>query len=999
MKQLFTTCLFFIAVHFTSAQTVIQNGGLENWENLGSATEEPLNWNSNKTGDNNASSSFAPQTCFRDVNPHSGTYCAKIVTGTAQIVGTVVNGSLTTGQIDAPTTNKQDGYIFTDSTRAGKYMYFSGRPDSFIGWYKFSPQGGDAARISAFLHDGKYATPDNGYLGGTAQNKIAEAVFITPTTAVGTWTRFAIPFTYANGRTPRFILIAATSSANQLGGTKNSTFWLDDIEVFYQPAVTVNAITPTTYYVSSTAGSAISVPFTLLGNFVAGNTVTAQLSDASGSFTSPTVIGSTAATASGTISATIPAGTLAGTGYRVRVVTSTPALISADNGVNLTVINVSNSIAPTATQNIAAGQNGTLLTVTETAGATTRAWQYASTSGGPYTAVSPAQTGTTYTPNFSVGGTYYVVCVTTYPGGAKATSNEVQVNVIGNSIAPPAPQNLSVNVAGTTLTVTETAPATTRVWKYSAVSGGPYQLFSPSQTGTTYTPLFATSGTFFVICESVINGSTVKSNEVVITVTSPFLITGNITGSPFEFSGTSPNANVNVPYSTTSAVFAYNNIFSAQLSDATGSFSSPTVIGTRADSVSGVISAIIPSTTPAGIAYRIRVVGSNQAITGSNNGVDLIVDQFHNSISPTADQTILYSTNGTPLAVSASQTSTHQWKYSTVSGGPYQSFSPAVTGASYTPIFAIPGTYYVVSESKNQYLDIVTSNEVKIIVTNGSILTTSIVAGSPYLVSPKANVQIQVPFTSDVVFDTSNIFEAYLSDETGSFAGTPVKIGQVKSNVIQPFTAQIPNNANAGTLYKIRVVSTNPAIVGTPCTNDLTIIPFTNAIAPIDTQRIVINQAGTSISVTESHTASSEWKWTTLSGLAYKSFSPMQTGKSFAPSFSAAKTYYVICQSINAVDDTVKSNQVVVIVSLGTAINGTGEQVISKIYESAGQLMIETNMQLTAENNLFELYNMVGQTVISQRITNEKTNININGLPAGTYVFRFADSTGKINLR
>ncbi len=120
MKQLFTTCLFFIAIHFASAQTVIQNGGLENWENLGSATEEPLNWNSNKTGDNNASSSFAPQTCFRDVNPHSGTYCAKIVTGTAQIVGTVVNGSLTTGQIDAPTTNKQDvGYIFTDSTRAG----------------------------------------------------------------------------------------------------------------------------------------------------------------------------------------------------------------------------------------------------------------------------------------------------------------------------------------------------------------------------------------------------------------------------------------------------------------------------------------------------------------------------------------------------------------------------------------------------------------------------------------------------------------------------------------------------------------------------------------------------------------------------------------------------------------------------------------------------------------------------------------------------------------
>jgi hypothetical protein len=61
--------------------------------------------------------------------------------------------------------------------------------------------------------------------------------------------------------------------------------------------------------------------------------------------------------------------------------------------------------------------------------------------------------------------------------------------------------------------------------------------------------------------------------------------------------------------------------------------------------------------------------------------------------------------------------------------------------------------------------------------------------------------------------------------------------------------------------------------------------------------------------------------------------------------------------------------------------------------------MLETNMVLSAENNLFELYNLIGQPVIAQHILTEKTSINTNALPAGTYIFRFAGSTGKINLR
>ncbi|WP_345232606.1 FG-GAP-like repeat-containing protein, partial [Hymenobacter saemangeumensis] len=83
-------------------------------------------------------------------------------------------------------------------------------------------------------------------------------------------------------------------------------------------------------------GSFLSVPFTASG-FNAGNVFTAQLSSASGSFASPTNIGTLTATASGSISAQIPLGTAAGTGYRIRVVASSPATVGADNGQNLTV--------------------------------------------------------------------------------------------------------------------------------------------------------------------------------------------------------------------------------------------------------------------------------------------------------------------------------------------------------------------------------------------------------------------------------------------------------------------------------------------------------------------------------------------------------------------------------------------------------------------------------------------------------------------------------------
>ncbi|MCW5909365.1 MAG: PCMD domain-containing protein [Chitinophagales bacterium] len=1001
MRKTLLSLIAFFTVMSTFAQTTITNGNMEAWQNVGQNTEEPTQWNSIKTGAGNSTAlTFAPQSCFRESNnPHSGTYCARIVTGSA--LGQAAPGSLTTGRVMVPTLSASEGYIRTIPGDPNFSMPFTGRPDSLVVWYRYTKQGSDYPSISALLHVGYAYLPEvpvNNNHPDSTVNIIARAEWQGPSASVTTWTRIAIPFVYVDNRTPQYILITLTSSANS-NATSNTTIYVDDFEVIYNPTIATGTIAPTTYYVSAASGATVSVPFTLTGNFNGNNTVTAQLSDASGSFASPVTIGSVSATASGSITATIPAGTAAGTAYRIRVVSSNPALTAADNGNNLTIINVSNSIAPSAAQTIAANANGSTLTVTETAGVVSKEWKYSTVSGSGYVSFNPIQTGNTYTPNFATAGTYYVVCVSTYPGSVNVTSNEVQVNVVSNSIAPTAPQSILVSTPGIVLTVTETPAGSSREWEFSTTQGGPYSAFNPMQMGTTYTPNFAASGVYYVVCKSIINGVQVTSNEVQISVNSVTLATGTISGSPFEFSANAPDATVNVPF-TTSGSFNGGNVFTAQLSDANGSFASATNIGTLNATSSGTVSATIPANTPAGTGYRIRVVASNPSVFGTDNGSDLTVDQFNNSVSPTATQTIMYNTSGSAISVTASQNATHEWKYSGTSGSGYVSFNPAETGAAYTPNFALPGTYFVVCVSTNQYNDEVTSNEVQIDVQNGTSITTSAVSGSPYLVSPSANVQVSVNFTSDVVFNAGNVFKAQLSDATGSFA-SPVEIGTLSGATVGAIAAVIPNNTPDGSGYRIRVVSTDPAVTGSDNGSNLTVVPFSLSIAPSNTQTIVKNQAGSPITVTGTHPCTYLWQYSDVSGFGFNNFNPSQTNDTYTPQFATVGTWYVRCKLTNTVSDEIISQEVVIIVedavSVGDVANGN-----IKAYWSGNNFVVDMTHSLVT-NATLEIVNVSGQVAVKEKLNDASLNSIATALPEGMYVFRIVSGTkvwsGKTNKR
>jgi uncharacterized delta-60 repeat protein len=89
--------------------------------------------------------------------------------------------------------------------------------------------------------------------------------------------------------------------------------------------------------ISYCQGGNMTVSYSASGIYNCGNIFTVQLSDSAGSFVSPTNIGSMTTNTAGNIVAAIPVNQPTGNRYRVRVISSSPAVIGADNGINLTV--------------------------------------------------------------------------------------------------------------------------------------------------------------------------------------------------------------------------------------------------------------------------------------------------------------------------------------------------------------------------------------------------------------------------------------------------------------------------------------------------------------------------------------------------------------------------------------------------------------------------------------------------------------------------------------
>ena len=87
------------------------------------------------------------------------------------------------------------------------------------------------------------------------------------------------------------------------------------------------------------------------------------------------------------------------------------------------------------------------------------------------------------------------------------------------------------------------------------------------------------------------------------------------------------NTAVRVGY-TVSGTLDPSNVFTAQLSDETGSFAAPVAIGTLAGTAGGTITGALPPGVVTGSGYRVRVVASNPVTIGTDNGQDLTINNI-----------------------------------------------------------------------------------------------------------------------------------------------------------------------------------------------------------------------------------------------------------------------------------------------------------------------------------------------------------------------------------
>lgn len=226
MKTLSTLILFIAAI--TLNAQVIENAGFEQWENLANGNPEPIDWSSTQSADPPNLASLAPQVLFKDsINPHSGDFSLRLKNVNVALVNIVSNGIATNGRVYADF-NPELASVRTDASEPKWNTPCTTRPDSVVGYYKYSPQGGDITSIQALLHTGTTGKlPDANSTGW-----VAEAKFESPNETISEWTRFSAPFVYLNDDNPEYILFNI-SAGNGTSAVAGSEGWYDDIELVY----------------------------------------------------------------------------------------------------------------------------------------------------------------------------------------------------------------------------------------------------------------------------------------------------------------------------------------------------------------------------------------------------------------------------------------------------------------------------------------------------------------------------------------------------------------------------------------------------------------------------------------------------------------------------------------------------------------------------------------------------------------------------------------------
>ena len=214
MKKIFTLIsIFIVSITGLWAQAT-PNASFETWTVQGSfpTYDACTGWDS----PNSQTASTGTFVCVKTTDKHSGTYAMKLIAksifGLQDAPGVATTGILPTG----------NGGSITGG------VAYTLRPDSIVGWYKYTPgAAGDKGFVGFRL-----------YGSGGDNDSVAVAEWSTPTTAVGTYIRFAKALTYYSNNAvanSRWLLVSTNGTAPVV----NSTIFVDDLDLIFKVTDTI----------------------------------------------------------------------------------------------------------------------------------------------------------------------------------------------------------------------------------------------------------------------------------------------------------------------------------------------------------------------------------------------------------------------------------------------------------------------------------------------------------------------------------------------------------------------------------------------------------------------------------------------------------------------------------------------------------------------------------------------------------------------------------------
>lgn len=266
--QLMVAALFCLcSVSASKAQKVYQlpNPGFEEWEvgikldgkNATGSTQEPVGWNSFRTGQRLSSLSTNPATKgTEEVDGATNTFAS---IKAKKIISVIANGNMSTGIITAGNMTPADSSnynmtVISDQVGASNFrQQFNGKPDALKVRLQYIPvtsTDADVAQVSVWIHTNDWFR-DPGEPAASVLAKAVARALINPnaTEARDGWKEFIVPFDYSvgnEGNIPAYILASATTNKTQGGGAEGDELKVDDMYMVYYSSLTDIKVSGTT---------------------------------------------------------------------------------------------------------------------------------------------------------------------------------------------------------------------------------------------------------------------------------------------------------------------------------------------------------------------------------------------------------------------------------------------------------------------------------------------------------------------------------------------------------------------------------------------------------------------------------------------------------------------------------------------------------------------------------------------------------------------------------